>query len=143
MDINLELDTRNNERPKENLGNQEIKTCVTESNSLRTHQDSSSKNPHHKKNKKGKNFKGFKDKPHASLLNKDRKLIGSEKGRRITKDLCDNCGGKNPIGKCFKSPESRPGSSTALTSKQGKAGVGIMMFSMVLTYFLQENNRVL
>ncbi|MBW0471897.1 hypothetical protein O181_011612 [Austropuccinia psidii MF-1] len=67
-------------------------------------QGSSSKRPHHKNNKKGKKSQASKDKPHASLLNKDNKLIGSEKERRIKECLSTYCGGKHPIEKCFKRP---------------------------------------
>ncbi|MBW0564748.1 hypothetical protein O181_104463 [Austropuccinia psidii MF-1] len=83
MDITLELDTRYHERQKEKGGNQEKTPPVTGYNPSRPPQGSSSKRPHHKKNKKGKQSQASKDKPHAALLNKDKKLIGSEKERRI------------------------------------------------------------
>ncbi|MBW0476433.1 hypothetical protein O181_016148 [Austropuccinia psidii MF-1] len=79
MHINFELDTRYHERQKEKGGNQENKPPVTAFNASRTPQDSYSKRTHHKKNKKDKKFQVSKDKPHAALLNKDNKLIGSEK----------------------------------------------------------------
>ncbi|MBW0472701.1 hypothetical protein O181_012416 [Austropuccinia psidii MF-1] len=79
MDMTLELETRYHERKKENGSHEEKKAPVTGSNSLRPPQDSSLKKPHHKKNKKGKNLNGLKDEPHATLLNKDKKSIGSEK----------------------------------------------------------------
>ncbi|MBW0465417.1 hypothetical protein O181_005132 [Austropuccinia psidii MF-1] len=79
MDITLELDTRYHERQKEKGNHQEKTPPVTRSNSSRPPQDSSSKRPHHKKNKKGKQFQALKEKPHCALLNKDNKLIGSEK----------------------------------------------------------------
>ncbi|MBW0522991.1 hypothetical protein O181_062706 [Austropuccinia psidii MF-1] len=110
MDITLDLDTRYHERQKEKGSHQDKKPPVTGSNSSRTPQDPSSKRPHHKKNKKGKQFKVSKDKPHSALLNKDNKLIGSEKKRRIKEGLCTYCGGKHPIEKCFKSPQNKPGS---------------------------------
>ncbi|MBW0489481.1 hypothetical protein O181_029196 [Austropuccinia psidii MF-1] len=78
MEITLELDTRYNERKKEEGSNQKKKPQVTVSNSLRPPQDSSSKKPHPKKNNKGKNFQGYKDIPHAAL-NKDNKFIIHEK----------------------------------------------------------------
>ncbi|MBW0462249.1 hypothetical protein O181_001964 [Austropuccinia psidii MF-1] len=87
MDITLELDTRYNERQKEKGSNQEKKPPVTGSNFFRPPQDSSSKKPHYKKRKKGKNFQVLKDKPHAALLNKENKLIHSEKQRRIKEGL--------------------------------------------------------
>ncbi|MBW0475093.1 hypothetical protein O181_014808 [Austropuccinia psidii MF-1] len=74
MDITLELDTRYHERQKEKGSHQEYKPPVTGYSSFRPLQDSSSK-----KSKKGKNFQVTKDRPHASLLNKENKLIGSEK----------------------------------------------------------------
>ncbi|MBW0572425.1 hypothetical protein O181_112140 [Austropuccinia psidii MF-1] len=83
MDVTLELDTRYHERQKEKGGNQEKKPPVNGSNPSRPPQNSSSKRPHQKKNKKGKQFQSLKDKPHAALLNKDNKLIGSEKERWI------------------------------------------------------------
>ncbi|MBW0583852.1 hypothetical protein O181_123567 [Austropuccinia psidii MF-1] len=83
MEITLELDTRYHERQEEKGRHQDKKLPVTGSNSSRPPQDSSSKRPHHKKNKKGNKFKASKDKPHSALLNKDNKVIGSEKERRI------------------------------------------------------------
>ncbi|MBW0569212.1 hypothetical protein O181_108927 [Austropuccinia psidii MF-1] len=121
MDITLELDTRYHERQKEKGGNQEKKPPVTGSNSSRPPQDSSSKRPHIEKNKKGKQFQVSKDKPHSALLNKEKKLIGSGKERRIKEGLCTYFGGKHPIEKCFKRPQNKPGSSRGFPSKQGKA----------------------
>ncbi|MBW0545596.1 hypothetical protein O181_085311 [Austropuccinia psidii MF-1] len=97
MDITMELDTRYHERQKEKGSHQDKKPLVTGSNSSRPPQESSSKRPHHKKNKKGKKLQVSKDKPHSALLNKDDKLISSEKERRIKEGLCNYCGGKNPI----------------------------------------------
>ncbi|MBW0528659.1 hypothetical protein O181_068374 [Austropuccinia psidii MF-1] len=121
MDITLELDTRYHERQKEKGSHQEKKPPITGSNSSRPPQDSSSKRPHPKKNKKGKQFQASKDKPHSALLNKDNKLIGAEKERRIKEGLCTCCGEKNPIEKFFKRPQNNPGSSRGFPSKQGKA----------------------
>ncbi|MBW0474759.1 hypothetical protein O181_014474 [Austropuccinia psidii MF-1] len=143
MDITLELDTRYYQRQKERVIHQEKKPSIRGANSSKPPQISSSKKPYHSKNKKGKNFEVSKDKPHASLLTKDKKLIGSENERRIKEGLCNYCGGKHPFGKCFKRPENRQGSSKGFPSKQGRALVGIMMCSMVLTYFLQEHNCAL
>ncbi|MBW0556443.1 hypothetical protein O181_096158 [Austropuccinia psidii MF-1] len=88
MEITLELDTRYHERQKEKGSHQEKKPPISGSNSSKPPQSSSSKKPYHRKNKKGKNFQVSKDKPHAALLNKDNKLIGSEKERRIKEGLC-------------------------------------------------------
>ncbi|MBW0550740.1 hypothetical protein O181_090455 [Austropuccinia psidii MF-1] len=119
MDITLELDTRYHERQKEKGSPQEKKPPISRSNSSKPPQISSSKKPYHRKNKKGKNFKVSKDKTHYALLNKDNKLIGSEKERRIKEGLCNYCGGKNPFEKGFKRPENRR--VIKVPSKQGKA----------------------
>ncbi|MBW0495672.1 hypothetical protein O181_035387 [Austropuccinia psidii MF-1] len=117
MDITVELNTRYHERQKEKGSNKEKKPPVTGSNSSRPPQDSSLKRPHHKKNKKGKQFEASKDKPHSALCNKDNKLMGSEKERRIKEGLCTYCGGKNPIEKYFKRPQNKPGTSRGFPSK--------------------------
>ncbi|MBW0523350.1 hypothetical protein O181_063065 [Austropuccinia psidii MF-1] len=109
MDINLELDTRYHERQKEKGSHHENKPPVTGSNPPRPPQYSSLKRSHHKKNKKGTQFQASRDKPHSALLNKDNKLISSEKERRIKEELCTYCGGKHPIGKFFKRPQNKPG----------------------------------
>ncbi|MBW0588141.1 hypothetical protein O181_127856 [Austropuccinia psidii MF-1] len=57
MDITLELDTRYHERQKEKGSNQEKKPPISGSNSCKPPQSSSSREPYHRKNKKGKNFK--------------------------------------------------------------------------------------
>ncbi|MBW0541437.1 hypothetical protein O181_081152 [Austropuccinia psidii MF-1] len=121
MDITLELDTSYHERQKEKGGNQEKKTSATGSNPSRPPLSSFPKRPHQKKKKKGKKFQASKDKPHAALLNKDNKLIGSEKEWRIKEGLCTYCGGKHPIGKCFKRPQNKPESSRGFPSNQGKS----------------------
>ncbi|MBW0539297.1 hypothetical protein O181_079012 [Austropuccinia psidii MF-1] len=113
--------TRYHERQKEKGINQEKKPPVAGSNYSIPPQDSSSKEPHHKMNKKGKQFQVSKDKPHSALLNKDNKLIGYENERRIKEGLCTCCGGKHPIEKCFKRPQSKPVSSRGFPSKQGKS----------------------
>ncbi|MBW0488142.1 hypothetical protein O181_027857 [Austropuccinia psidii MF-1] len=102
-------DTRYHERQKEKGSHQEKKHPVTGSNSSRPPQDPSSKRPHHKKNKKGKQFQASNDKPHSALLYKNNKLIGSEKERSLKEGLCTYCGGKHPIENCFKRPHKKPG----------------------------------
>ncbi|MBW0522558.1 hypothetical protein O181_062273 [Austropuccinia psidii MF-1] len=92
MDITLELDTMYPQRNKGNCCNQENKPVVTTSNSVRPPQDSSSKMPHHKKNKR-KNFQPSNDKPHASLFNKHKNFIYDEKERRLKGGLHTCCGG--------------------------------------------------
>ncbi|MBW0530409.1 hypothetical protein O181_070124 [Austropuccinia psidii MF-1] len=109
------------ERQKEKGSHQEKKPLVTGSNSSRPPQDPSSKRTHHKKNRKGKQFQASKDNPHADLLNKDNKLIGSKKERKIKEGLCTYFCGKHPIEKCFKRSQNKPGSSRAFPGKEGKA----------------------
>ncbi|MBW0512971.1 hypothetical protein O181_052686 [Austropuccinia psidii MF-1] len=121
MDITLEFDISYYERQKEKGSQREKKPPVTGSNSSTPPQDSSPKRPHRKKNKKGKQFQASKDTPHYALLNKNHKLIGSVKERRIKEGLCTYCGGKHPIEKCFKGPQNKPGSSRGFPSKKEKA----------------------
>ncbi|MBW0575838.1 hypothetical protein O181_115553 [Austropuccinia psidii MF-1] len=121
MDITLELDTRYHERKKEKGFTQDKKPPVTGSNWSRPPHDSFSKRPCHKKNKKGKQLQISKDKPYALLLNKDNKLISSEKERRIKEGLCTYCGGSHPTKKCFRRPQNKPGSSRGFPRNQGKA----------------------
>ncbi|MBW0467420.1 hypothetical protein O181_007135 [Austropuccinia psidii MF-1] len=121
MDITLELDTGYHERQKKKDSHKETKPPVTASNSLRPPQDSSSRKPHQKKNKKEKNIQVSKDKPHASLINKDKKLIFSEKERRIKEGLCTYCGWKNPIEKWLKRHQNRSWSSRGFPNKKGKS----------------------
>ncbi|MBW0574764.1 hypothetical protein O181_114479 [Austropuccinia psidii MF-1] len=87
MDITLELDTRHHERQKEKGSHQEKKPPISGSNLFTPPQISSSKKPYYRKNEKGKNFQVSNNKPHAVLLTKDNKLIGSEKERRIKEGL--------------------------------------------------------
>ncbi|MBW0585083.1 hypothetical protein O181_124798 [Austropuccinia psidii MF-1] len=87
IEINLKLDTRYHKRQKERGSHQEKKPSIIGSNSSKPPQGSSSKRPYHRKNKQGNNFQVSKDNPQASLLKRDRKLIGSEKERRIKEGL--------------------------------------------------------
>ncbi|MBW0564203.1 hypothetical protein O181_103918 [Austropuccinia psidii MF-1] len=87
MDSTLELDTRYHQGQKEKGIHQEKKPQLTGSNYFMPPQDSSSKNPHHQKSKKGNNFQVLKDKTHADILHQENKLIGSEKERRIKEGL--------------------------------------------------------
>ncbi|MBW0574666.1 hypothetical protein O181_114381 [Austropuccinia psidii MF-1] len=103
MDVSLELDTRYNERQKEK--NAEASKSNSSSSS-------------HKK----KNFHSQKqDKPHSSLLNKDFKLKGSEKERRITEGLSTYCGGKHSIESCFKRPQNKLTQPSGSFPSQGKS----------------------
>ncbi|MBW0484404.1 hypothetical protein O181_024119 [Austropuccinia psidii MF-1] len=81
MEITLELDTRYHERQKEKGSHKEKKPEISGSNSSKPPQSSSSKKLYHRKNNKGKNFQVSKDKPHASLLTKDKnKLVMKRRG---------------------------------------------------------------
>ncbi|MBW0588342.1 hypothetical protein O181_128057, partial [Austropuccinia psidii MF-1] len=109
MDVTLELDTRYHERQKEN------KPEASKSSSSHRQNSSSSS---HKKN----NFHAQKrDKPHSSLLNKDFKLKGSEKERRIKEGLCTYCGGKHSLESCFKRPQNKLTQTSGQFPSQGKA----------------------
>ncbi|MBW0569605.1 hypothetical protein O181_109320 [Austropuccinia psidii MF-1] len=92
MEVSLELDTRYHETQKEK------KPETSKSNS--SHHQNSSSSSNKKKNIHSRKL----DKPQSSLLNKDFKLKGSERERRIKEGLCTYCGGKNSIESCFKRP---------------------------------------
>ncbi|MBW0562322.1 hypothetical protein O181_102037 [Austropuccinia psidii MF-1] len=94
MDITLECDTRYHETKKE-------KKNPEASKSNPFHSQSSSSSSHKKK----KNLQK-RDKPHYSLLNKDFKLMNSEKEKRIMEGLCTYCGGKHSLESCFKRPQN-------------------------------------
>ncbi|MBW0563057.1 hypothetical protein O181_102772 [Austropuccinia psidii MF-1] len=79
MDFTLKLDTRYHERQKEKGSHQEKKPPIIGSNFSKPPQSSSSKKPYNNKDKKGKNFQMSINMPQDTLLNKDNKLIGSEK----------------------------------------------------------------
>ncbi|MBW0497447.1 hypothetical protein O181_037162 [Austropuccinia psidii MF-1] len=100
MDITLELDTRYHGRKKEKNHHQEKKPESSKSNS--SHPQNSSISSHKKK----KNFQK-RDKPQSCLLNKDFKLMNSEKERRIKEGLCTYCGGKHSLESCFKRPQTK------------------------------------
>ncbi|MBW0525662.1 hypothetical protein O181_065377 [Austropuccinia psidii MF-1] len=73
MDLTLELNTRYHARHKANNNPQEKNTESSKSKASHNQTLSSSVN-------KKKNYRVTKrDKPHSSLLNRDQKLIGSEK----------------------------------------------------------------
>ncbi|MBW0577225.1 hypothetical protein O181_116940, partial [Austropuccinia psidii MF-1] len=114
MDITLELDTRYHERQKEKNHHQEKKPEASKSNS--SHPQNSSSSSHKKK----KHFQK-RDKPHSSLLNKDFKLMNSEKERRIKEGLCTYCGGKHSLESCFKRPQNKLTQSSGNFPSQGKA----------------------
>ncbi|MBW0593504.1 hypothetical protein O181_133219 [Austropuccinia psidii MF-1] len=115
MDITLELDTRYHERQKEKNHHQEKKPEATKSSS--SHRQNSSSSRHKKKNSHAQKW----DKPHSSLLNKDFKLKGSEKERRIKEGLCTYCGGIDSLESCTKIPQNKLTQLSGQFPSQGKA----------------------
>ncbi|MBW0460528.1 hypothetical protein O181_000243 [Austropuccinia psidii MF-1] len=90
IDVTLKPDTMYNERKKEKNHFQEANTQVSKLTSGTQNSSSSSI--------KKKNFWIQKrDKPHSSIVNKDHKLMGSEKERTLKEGLCSYCGGKHSI----------------------------------------------
>ncbi|MBW0585387.1 hypothetical protein O181_125102 [Austropuccinia psidii MF-1] len=114
MDITLELDTRYHERKNEKSPHQEEKP--EDSKSISSHPQNSSTLSHKKK----KNFQK-RNKPHSSLLNKDFKLMNSEKERRIKEGLCTYCGGKHSLESCIKRPQNKLTQPSGKFPSQGKA----------------------
>ncbi|MBW0593503.1 hypothetical protein O181_133218 [Austropuccinia psidii MF-1] len=114
MDVTLELDTRYHERQKEKNHYQEKKLEAPRSST--SHPQNSSSSSHKKK----KNFQK-RDKPHSSLLNKDFKLMNSEKERRIKEGLCTYCGGKHSLESCIKRPQNKLTQPSGKFPSQGKA----------------------
>ncbi|MBW0463152.1 hypothetical protein O181_002867 [Austropuccinia psidii MF-1] len=132
MDITLELDTRYYERQKGKIHHQEKKLESSKSNS--SHPQNSSRS-----NRKKKNFQK-RNEPHSSLLNKDFKLMNSEKERRIKEGLCTYCGGKHSLESCCKRPQNKLAQPSGNSPSQGNASVKIMLCSMVFTVFNPEHN---
>ncbi|MBW0555172.1 hypothetical protein O181_094887 [Austropuccinia psidii MF-1] len=114
MDITLELGTRYHERPKEKNHYQENKPEAPRSTT--SHPKNYSSSSHKKK----KNFQK-RDKPHSSLLNKDFKLMTSEKERRIKEGLCPCCGGKHSLNSSIKRPQNKLTQLSGQFPSQGKA----------------------
>ncbi|MBW0577703.1 hypothetical protein O181_117418 [Austropuccinia psidii MF-1] len=114
MDVTLELDTRYHERQKEKNHYQEKKLEAPRSST--SHPQNSSGSSHKKK----KNFQK-RDKPHSSLLNKNFKLMNSEKERRIKEGLCTYCGGKHSLESFFKRPQNKLTQPSGQFPSQGKA----------------------
>ncbi|MBW0565613.1 hypothetical protein O181_105328 [Austropuccinia psidii MF-1] len=114
LDVSMELDTRYHERQKEKNHHQEKKPAASKSKSSH-HQNSSSSSQ-----KKKKNFQK-REKPHFSLLNKDFKLMSSEKERRIKEGLCIYCGGKHSLESCFNRPKNKLTQPSGQFPSQGKA----------------------
>ncbi|MBW0496237.1 hypothetical protein O181_035952 [Austropuccinia psidii MF-1] len=114
MDITLELDTRYHERQDEKSHHQEKKPEVSNSNSSHPQNSSSSSQ------KKKKNFQK-RDKPHSSLLNKQFKLMNSEKEKRLKEGLCTYFGGKHSLESCFKRPQNKLTQLSGKFPSQGKA----------------------
>ncbi|MBW0581781.1 hypothetical protein O181_121496 [Austropuccinia psidii MF-1] len=93
MDVTLELDTRSHGRQKEK------KPEASKSSSSHPQNYPSS-------SQKKNNFQK-RDKPNSSLLNKDFKLMNSDKERRIKEGICTYCGGKHSVESCFKMPQNK------------------------------------
>ncbi|MBW0524554.1 hypothetical protein O181_064269 [Austropuccinia psidii MF-1] len=114
VDITLELDTRYHERQNEKSNHQQKKPEASKSNYSHPQSSSSSSQ------KKKRNFQK-RDKPHSSLLNKDFKLMNSEKERRNKEGLCTYCGGKHSLESCFKRPQDKLTQPSGSFPSQGKA----------------------
>ncbi|MBW0529233.1 hypothetical protein O181_068948 [Austropuccinia psidii MF-1] len=114
MYITLELDTRYHERKNEKSHHQEKKPEASKSNYSHPKSSSSSSQ------KKKKNFQK-RDKTHSSLLNKDFKLMKSEKERRVKEGLCTYCGGKHSLESCIKRPQNKLTQPSGQFPSQGKA----------------------
>ncbi|MBW0540523.1 hypothetical protein O181_080238 [Austropuccinia psidii MF-1] len=114
MDFTLELDIRYHERQNKKSHHQENKPGASKSSSSH-HQNSSNSSQ-----KKKKDFYK-RDKAHSSLLNKDFKLMNSEKERRIKESLCTYCGWKHSLESCFKRPQNKLTQPAGKFPSQGKA----------------------
>ncbi|MBW0507736.1 hypothetical protein O181_047451 [Austropuccinia psidii MF-1] len=113
MNITLDLDTRYHERQMEKGHFQEKKPEASVSNSSHPQNSSSS-------NQKKKHFKK-RDKTNSSFLNKDFKLMGSEKETKIKEGLCTYRGGKHSLESCFKRPHNQLVQKSGKFHSQGKA----------------------
>ncbi|MBW0484841.1 hypothetical protein O181_024556 [Austropuccinia psidii MF-1] len=133
MDITLALDIRYHKRKKKKSYHQENKHGASKSNSSHP-QNSSSPNQ-----KKEKNLHK-RDKPHSSLLDRDFKLMGSEKQRRIKEGLCFYRGRKHILESHFKRPQTQLSQPSGKFPSHGKARVKIIFCSMVFTVFHPEHN---
>ncbi|MBW0516625.1 hypothetical protein O181_056340 [Austropuccinia psidii MF-1] len=115
MDVTLELDTTYHERKKDNNPHQEKKNEA--SNSSSSHNQNSSSSSHMKKN-----FRVDKrDMPNSCLLNRNHKLMSSEKERRIKEGMCTSFGGKNSIEAYFKRPQNELTQPSGKFPSQGNA----------------------
>ncbi|MBW0568415.1 hypothetical protein O181_108130 [Austropuccinia psidii MF-1] len=114
MDITLELDTRHHESQKEKGHFQEKNSEALKSNSSHPQNSSSSSQ------KKKKDFQK-RAMTHSSLLNKDFKMMNSERERRIKEGLCTYFCGKHSIEYCFKRPQNRLAQPSDKFPSQGKA----------------------
>ncbi|MBW0551808.1 hypothetical protein O181_091523 [Austropuccinia psidii MF-1] len=99
MDITLELNTSYHERQNEKSHHQERKAEASKFFKL--------------KSKEEEEF-SEEGQAHSSLLNKDFKLMNSEKERRIKEGFCGYCGGKHSLESFFKRPQNK------LTQPSGK-----------------------
>ncbi|MBW0461215.1 hypothetical protein O181_000930 [Austropuccinia psidii MF-1] len=115
MDITLEVGTRYHERQRKRNNLKEKKPEASKSVSSHSKNSSSS----NQKRKKNSHFQK-RDKPHSSLLNKDFKLMGSEKERRVKKGFCAYFCGKNSLEACFKRPQNQLAQPSGEFPSQGK-----------------------
>ncbi|MBW0486065.1 hypothetical protein O181_025780 [Austropuccinia psidii MF-1] len=113
-DITLDFDTRYHEGQNEKSHHQEKKPEASKSNSSHPQNYTSSSQ------KKKKNFQN-RDKPHCSFLNKDFKLMNSEKERRINEGLYTYCGWKHSLESCFKRPQNKLTQPSGKIPSQGKS----------------------
>ncbi|MBW0583056.1 hypothetical protein O181_122771 [Austropuccinia psidii MF-1] len=115
MDVTLKLDTRYHERQKEKNNFQDEKT--EDSKSISSHTKNSASSSLEKKNFRVQKM----DKPHSFFLNKDHKLMGSEKEIIFMEGLCAYCGGKHSIEACVKRPQSHLIQPEGRFTSHGKA----------------------
>ncbi|MBW0568019.1 hypothetical protein O181_107734 [Austropuccinia psidii MF-1] len=110
MYITLEIETRYHERKKEKMPEASKSVSSHHQNSSRSNQ------------KKKKNFHSKKrDNPYYSFLNKEFKLKGSEKERRLKEGLCAYCGGKHNLKACVKWPQNQLAKPSGKFPIQGKS----------------------
>ncbi|MBW0482866.1 hypothetical protein O181_022581 [Austropuccinia psidii MF-1] len=80
-----------------------INKKIEASKSSFSHNKNSSSSSDKKKDLRGQR----RNKPRSSLLNRDHRLMGSEKERRIKEGLCAYLGGRNSLEACVKNPQNQ------------------------------------
>ncbi|MBW0524129.1 hypothetical protein O181_063844 [Austropuccinia psidii MF-1] len=134
MDLTPEVDIRYHERQKETNNFQEKNTEASKSSS--SHPKNYTSSIQKKKNSRVQK----REKPHPSLLDRDHKLMGSEKERGFKEGLCAYYGGNNSIEACFTRPQNQLTQTEGRFPSQGKALVNIMLCSTVFSIFHPGNN---